>query len=152
LSLALPHRYPSLSSWNVFAVLEELARYTRLAIVIISAIALFVMGVPSPYARWTYGVWAGIIFGGPLLYWFLAISYVEDEDKDFAERVRAPMREKIEDLKLSLSRSESHQNDLQYELENARSIIEQLKQNEKAKEEKKLEAVKKKGILDSEDF
>lgn len=149
----------------VFAILWFVCRYAKmgdvhshdfrqiaLCISGLCAVAILYPGIPNMHDKWRYGVWAAILFGGPLSYWFLASTHTQVEDDNLARKVTRPLNETIEKLKRELSDSESEVSNLGYELRQARQEIDRFKTVEKERSDREREDQKRKGILDSDDF
>ena len=95
--------------------------YRQIAVVIsiLSAIALFWPGIPDPYNKWRYGIWAGILFGAPLAFWLFAKTNTQDEDERLVENTKEPFNIAIENLQMELDNAEIKSSNLSYELEEA---------------------------------
>lgn len=116
------------------------------------AIAIIYPGIPNAYEKWRYGVWAALLFGGPLSFWFLASNHTQCEDEGFRKEIESPLTETIEKLREELSNAESKADSLAYGLTRAKEKITALESSAKAREDRVAEDRKRKGILDSDDF
>lgn len=127
-------------------------RQIALCISVLSAIALFYPGLPNPYDKWRYGVWAAILFGAPLSFLFLASSHIQIEDERLTKKCTGPLHERINSQEREVSAAESETSNVGYQLQEARQEIVRLREHEKNRIEKERHESKRKGILDSEDF
>lgn len=127
-------------------------RHIGFAFSIICALSLILVGAPTLHVRWAYGIWAGVLFGGPLAFWYFAKTKVEEEDALLVRMAACQLETDIEKLRVSLVESKQKNENLSWQAQTAHEQITRLKEEQKAAAEKKIEETKKKGILDSEDF
>ena len=128
-------------------------RFGALGISVIGAAVLITFGIPKAETTWMISMWAGILFGGPFRFWFLAKRLLPVEEERLQALATEPLQEQLEELKAALSQEESRNYQLSLKLEELGAEVEKLQKRDKflSKKEKDESGEKSTHILDSND-
>lgn len=128
-------------------------RFGALGISILGASILITFGIPKVEMTWMISMWAGLLFGGPLRFWFLAKRLLPIEERRLKALATKPLQEQLEELKTALTHEESRNYRLSSQLKDLQAEVEKLQRRDKflSKKEKDDSGEKSTHILDSND-
>lgn len=128
-------------------------RFSATGISLIAAPILLYFGIPKAEATWMISMWAGILFGGPLHFWFLAKKAIPKEERRLKKAATEPLEEKLEALQGDLSCEENKNYGLSSQLRELQAEVEKLQRRDSflSKKEKDDSGEKSSNILDSND-